>query len=479
MARHQYRVSTLGGWTSGYGFAYFVLMNPSTSGRKMTLRSMEVINHTVLSGAPCLATLYRCASISGGDARDACSCRADTGTALPATVLVKSGGIADVYTSTLLHVDCSRQQGAVGTEHSTLFGKQSPLGLRRRAGGGTYFGPGTAASQEPLRINSGEAIALVMDSGRLRQSNAVRRVNITLDIAGKTVNYEFTALPIPGQALFSVESSGPVVKLIAFSAVDVGSLDTPTLRFVPVGALFPMDIADSALKAAQCSSVKMNTASPAFPGLMYNDIPIIPTGSPISALAEATAGSPKGLNYTQTRDFLGPLFRTALPEYNQMVGVGGASDSMGYTKQAVDMLCTRSAASPLESITLNPGEGLAIMSCAETAVAVATSWSGWPSLEFAAQVDSDPATAPSLTLTGLVDGTEVRVMTAGTQTLMGGVESSSGGSFTLAYDPDTVTSVDINVVSESYENIWYSALALGLAGSTIPVQQRTDRNYQP
>lgn len=478
MARHQYRVNTMGGWTSGYGFAFFILMNPSTSGRKLSLRSMEVIGHSVMSNGVCLTSLYRCASITGGESRDACAIRADTGTALPATVSVKTGGMADVYTSRLLHLDCSRQQGAAGTENMMLFGRHAAGGLRRCAGGGTFFAPGTAASQEPIRINSGEALALVMDQS-VRQSNGPRRVNLTLDIAGKTINYEFTTIPMPGHALFSVESSGPVVKLIQFNVYDLGSLDTPTLRFVPVGALFPMDIADATNKTAHCNVLKMNTGSPAFPGLMYNDIPIIPTGSPISALAEATAGSPKGLNYTQTRDFLGPLYRCALPEYNWMAGVGGASDSMGYVKQAVDMLCTRSMNSPLESITLNPGEGIAIMSCAETAVAVATSWSGWPSLEFAAQVDSDPATSPSLTLTGLVDGTEVRVMLAGTQTLLGGVEASSGGVFTLAYDPDTVTAVDIAVVSESYENLWYANQVTGLSGVTIPVQQRADRNYQP
>ena len=83
-----------------------------------------------------------------------------------------------------------------------------------------------------------------------------------------------------------------------------------------------------------------------------------------------------------------------------------------------------------------------------------------------------------LTLTGLKTNTEVRIYTAGTTTELGGVENS-GTSFQYEYQHDRVTDpvVDIVIHSLGYEYIKLKNVVLGINDSSIPIQQRIDRNF--
>lgn len=87
----------------------------------------------------------------------------------------------------------------------------------------------------------------------------------------------------------------------------------------------------------------------------------------------------------------------------------------------------------------------------------------------------------SITLTGLVDNTEVRVYLAGTQTVVAGIEDATDGttndrSFTF---PAAVgISVDIRIHAVSYEHLDILAYTIPAATTSIPVDQRFDRNYE-
>ncbi|MEM9043427.1 MAG: hypothetical protein AAGC81_01940, partial [Pseudomonadota bacterium] len=79
-----------------------------------------------------------------------------------------------------------------------------------------------------------------------------------------------------------------------------------------------------------------------------------------------------------------------------------------------------------------------------------------------------------LSLTGLVDGTEVRVYEAGTQNEIGGVESSVGGNFAVSVQ---VNAVDIVIHSLTELNQRLSAVDTSSGDITLPIQQRIDRQY--
>lgn len=87
-----------------------------------------------------------------------------------------------------------------------------------------------------------------------------------------------------------------------------------------------------------------------------------------------------------------------------------------------------------------------------------------------------PDTQVYLSLTGLVAGTEVRVLLAGTQTEVAGIENS-GTTFSWAYTYADNYYVDIVIHNLSYEYIRLTNILLTTSGVSIPVQQRVDRNY--
>jgi hypothetical protein len=81
----------------------------------------------------------------------------------------------------------------------------------------------------------------------------------------------------------------------------------------------------------------------------------------------------------------------------------------------------------------------------------------------------------STTLSGLVNPTEVRVYSAGTTTELAGQEDVTTGSFVFSLG--AATSVDIRIFAVSYEPADILGYTVGSSDTTIPVQQRFDRNY--
>ena len=84
----------------------------------------------------------------------------------------------------------------------------------------------------------------------------------------------------------------------------------------------------------------------------------------------------------------------------------------------------------------------------------------------------------TLRLTGLQNNSEVRIYQSGTTTELAGIENSSN-TFDYQYVHDRTTNpiVDIVVHSLGFEYLRINNLELGINDSTLPIQQRTDRNY--
>lgn len=163
MAKHQYRISTLAGATQGYGFAFLALTNPSDSGRKLTVRSLETISHCASTTVTPFADLFRGTALRSGSAITAMGVRSDTSYELPSTLSVLTHTGLDSYITRLLRFSIARQAGGVATHTRPIFGVPSVTGIgaRRKAGGGSYAAPLANASQEPITIGQNEAVALM------------------------------------------------------------------------------------------------------------------------------------------------------------------------------------------------------------------------------------------------------------------------------------------------------------------------------
>jgi hypothetical protein len=83
--------------------------------------------------------------------------------------------------------------------------------------------------------------------------------------------------------------------------------------------------------------------------------------------------------------------------------------------------------------------------------------------------------AVETTLTGLVNPTEVRVYDAGTGLEIAGSESVTTGSF--AFSDTAGNIVNIRIFSTEYEPADLEDFTIPLTDSSLPVQQRFDRNY--
>lgn len=87
----------------------------------------------------------------------------------------------------------------------------------------------------------------------------------------------------------------------------------------------------------------------------------------------------------------------------------------------------------------------------------------------------------TVTLTGLKDNTEVRVMQADSNTVeLAGTENATTGTTddrSFAFSLSASTNVDIYIVNVIYENIEIEDYTIPGAAASIPIQQRFDRNY--
>jgi hypothetical protein len=480
MARHQYLLSTIADGSTGFGNAYLAFLNQSGSGRKLVLRSLEVYPLTGTAGASVAAParlLYGDGPVSGENCSQF-SVRMDSSVSLPSGVAVRrltgwpGGGI-------------TRHQNTALFRRGSGYGAERNVGsLLTRVAGRHLFGglynrgsTRTTTAVEPLVVPAGKAWVLAMEDGLGLQYHTGFRVNVVLRVDGKTVVWDFYTASIPGLGLFSVENTGSaVVSILSYSLTEVGTTDTPYLRLVPVGQLDAGDLEDT--KAQVGGLLKMNSLSPDLTALkVLGNVSLVPQGSPTAVFSQGSSGTPKNMNYLHTRDFDGPLWRVLLPDFRISSGVGSTTDTLGMHSSPRRMdLSLRTRNGPLEGISLNPGEGVALTGSAETMIS-GGGYGGWPILMFNVMIDSVPQISPTLTLTGLKNPSEVRVFSAGSTTELAGAETITGGVFQWAYDPDLVSSVDISVLSLGYQNLRFLSVATtGDVG--IPVQQVVDRQYQ-
>ena len=478
MAKYQYRLSGELEWMSNSGNAIAAVFNPPGSGKKLTIRSFEATNltstntgtaGTVSAGTVRSLALVR-ATVGGGD--PVTPVPLDSDGSWPATVTVTVGATVASPSAALSRHPLLKQMNQASLSWLAMPQNAAPRWTALKRGpkrGGT-------SPVEQVVIRAGESVALYPDNG---VNSVPLRVTATLTRQG-TPNRAFAVTTFAhvrqiGQAILAVSNtagSGEIVTISEIQVEEVGTYDSPYFQLVPMG---PMDVTAYTDPGKAVPLLKMDTAYPSPTSWVkaLKDVPFLPLGLPENALSDGGSGSPKGFNYLKSKDFLGPVYRAYFPEHVGHDLRALLPDALGIhtTHKYTDLFFRRAG------ITLREGEGLALVSGAETAVsASAVGVSGWSIWHVAANIDVEPSFAPTLTLTGLKTGTEVRIFPTGSTTELAGAENITSGSFSWVFDASEVSGVDITIMALGYQ---YMRLPLTLANAdtTVPIQQVIDRQY--
>ena len=489
MAKYQYRIAGEFDWMSNSGNAIIAITNPAGSGKKLTIRSFEATNLTAIrmtgTAAATASTSNNAflaisrATVSGGDSvqlspmdSDASAWPSAVKVAKQASVTSPGVAISQITSNKMLVPSTIAWMGRMSS-----IGKFSKFRDHLKTPNGV----------ESIIVRAGESIAVYIPTVTF-PNTVPMRISATMTRSGTpnrtwTTSY-FTNALSPNVAVFSIENqagSGEIITLNELSFEEVGTYDSPYYQLVPIGSINADALADP---ASSVSTLKMDSAypDPSSWVKVYDNVAILPQGMPENAISDGSTGSPKGVNYLKTKDFLGPVWRTLFPEVEganihaaPATPTVGTMDSLGTqnSHRMVDLFVRHSG------ITLREGESLALVSGAETAVVTtAVGTSGWSSWHIAAQIDVEPKLVPVLTLTGLKINSEVRVFDANTTTEVAGMEDITSGTFTWEFDPtEHPSGVDISIMSLGYQNMRITGVTLPLADVTIPVQQQIDRQY--
>lgn len=88
-----------------------------------------------------------------------------------------------------------------------------------------------------------------------------------------------------------------------------------------------------------------------------------------------------------------------------------------------------------------------------------------------------PLDTITLSVTGLLAGSDVVVLAAGTDTILEFVDENPTSSWNYVYE--TPQAVDIGVLKAGYLPVYIRNYSLGAANASLPVNQIADRNYEP
>jgi hypothetical protein len=86
-----------------------------------------------------------------------------------------------------------------------------------------------------------------------------------------------------------------------------------------------------------------------------------------------------------------------------------------------------------------------------------------------------PLSTNTLTLSGLIPGTDVVVLTVGSSDILAQQDSNAGTSYSYTYSG--AQTVDIGLINPGYVPLYIRGLSLSLSDSSIPVAQVIDRNF--
>jgi len=391
------------------GNAIWAIVNKRNSGKNVYVHYVEVYNWTTLgtmitadtqTPVPTVLTVGKVSSLTLGAALSPAPLD-PAAAAFPGTVRVATGA------------------GYVETA------KISKVGVVKNLTNNTYPTPriglgsfgtlwtgqvNTTAGLQDIVVRQGEKIAVYCGSTADQNASMPLYIEATLIVEGSPNRTYFvstvTSVLAATNALLSIDNgagSGQVVHLHDLCICELGTFDTPYLQLVPVGSVDANAYGDA---SRTLPVVKMDTSAADLTASqieVLTNVPILPKGVPTEYLAQSSAGSPKGFNYLQTKDFIGPLYATFFPEGAHAKTAGttlaptNMSQGLGRNRSVVKGDSARFGACRPNSrgscIVLHEGEGIAMVGGAETAtIALPIAMSGWLSMDFAVHIEVADAT---------------------------------------------------------------------------------------
>lgn len=134
----------------------------------------------------------------------------------------------------------------------------------------------------------------------------------------------------------------------------------------------------------------------------------------------------------------------------------------------------------LSALSLNAATGVRLRLRITTAIANATAITSLYVLTTTNDAGRDnqyPLDLTTLTLTGLVSGSDVVILTAGTSTERANINANSGSTYAFQYEYAPGETVDVCVYKAGYVPFAIRGYALGSTDASLPIAQLADRNY--
>ncbi len=290
-------------------------------------------------------------------------------------------------------------------------------GTSNKSSTGSIFSCGANSNLQCIYVEQGENLAVFCDTPT---SNYPVQVTVTLMVEGtpnSTYQYNYyTYINSTVHTLFSIAnaaSSGVVARIMNIEVVELGGLDTPYFQMVPIGAINDASFTDSSRKVNVVKMDSQYVDLSASVCEVFTNVPLIPYNVPSYYVAEGSAAAaiPRGFNYLNTKDFVGPTYMTFFPEaagYKFPFTTYSSTFAPGTLGTQISMPMSTFKASGSTPLIVREGEGFAIVSGAETATGTSVSISAWQQFDFGITIAVESTFIPTLTITTqLVDGTPV------------------------------------------------------------------------
>lgn len=467
-----YRVAGNLKWISQSGNAALAFVNVAGSNKKISLTSLELYPQirTQTVQQQVILALARCASV--GDGLALAPVKHDTSSgSLPSQVKLWAGG---AYNTPEVLRRVSVQKQYTGALALARLATHDNWGKGRRLRGGGVFS-GRDGTVEDVVIRAGESVALYPVS-----VDVGLPLRVDAEFANGSVTYRtqhIVAACSESNALWALDNgsgSGVTLTLKRLLITELGEVTTPFFQLVPVAVVSPERQTDA---ESLFTPLQMDTNDPALGtsvARVVQDAPCNPaSGIPEQYLSDASAGSPKGLNYLQTKDFLGPAYRVQFPEVSAY-GVG-TLPSRGFAGQS---LKKHRMVDPFAPIVMRPGESVALVSSAELATGTApVSISGHMPFEFAATLRVEDLITPTVTFTGLPTGAKVCLVEAGTETLVTTLSESGGTATYSGFTASPGTYFDARILAPGYVFQQIDDIEKLAEVQTYPISMEADLVY--
>lgn len=387
-----------------------------------------------------------------------------------------TGYIADI--KSIVHQGILR--GAGGTTMYMPISSSGIIDGNFIAGTGSIFNIGNSSNQQAIYVRAGEKLAVFADQINNSIPCILEATFIIEGTPNRTYHTSYyTFFSSENEAVFSIDNntgSGKVLQLVNVSISEIGTGDTPYFQIVPFGGIDPASFNDSETQLSVYPTNSTYGSLSSSIAKLFSNVPVLPYGVPQSyiALGAPAAAVPRGFNYLNSKDFIGPVYMTFFPEYSiykirntTYMTQGEIPTNVSHKLSTIK--CTDAP------IVVREGESIGIVSGAETATGTIVPTSGAYPYEFSITFSVENATSPELILTGLETGTEIRIFDHTTQTELAGEESVNDGTFNWQYEYSSGLAVDIVMVSLSYQIRRLDNILLNSTGVTIPIQQQQDR----